>query len=63
MRPLEVKTLTMNCWVPPQVESNSIGESGSKNKTPFSQVSFPTAIVPWDVPGHSGFLTFASLYS
>ncbi|GAU99407.1 hypothetical protein RvY_10417 [Ramazzottius varieornatus] len=63
MRPLEVKTLTMNCWIPTQAEANTDERRDNKLKTPFSQVSFPTAIVPWEVPGHSGFLTFASFYS
>lgn len=58
MRPLEVKTVTVNCWEEPK----EVKENDRRPKTPFSQTSFATTVVPGDVPGHSGYLTFASLY-
>ncbi|OWA51850.1 tRNA (adenine(58)-N(1))-methyltransferase catalytic subunit TRMT61A [Hypsibius exemplaris] len=61
MRPLEVKVMNMNSWQPPEVRAAGV-DGDRRPKTPFSQISFSTAIIPKEVPGHSGFLTFASLF-
>ncbi|XP_055349425.1 tRNA (adenine(58)-N(1))-methyltransferase catalytic subunit TRMT61A-like [Paramacrobiotus metropolitanus] len=61
MRPLEVKAITVNCWNEPK-EPEAAAEGGKPLKSPFSQTTFPATIVPGDVPGHSGYLTFASLF-